>query len=963
MAEPSKARRRAHRLRDWWIEQVLRHRVLVLVLGALLTALAVWQASQLKIDSDLRALLPQEHPVVAAIDQVESNFGAVGSINVVVEGGTLEGRHAFANALAEELADEDMLREVDHRLQTDFFVEHALYYLDAAEMAELSERVEAWQHYEFCSAAPDVCVDDPDPEAPAALQDFIDRKQAKVNEELGERTGFTDYYEREGIEALVVFLRPDGSSANLIFAEEVSDHMRARVNEIAARDGPWSDTGMRVNLVGPYVNKAAERKVILSDMVRSGAVALAGVILVLFLLFRSIRAAVTLLIPLMCGVAWSLGATQLALGHLNTITSLISSVVMGIGIDAGIHFLARARRERELHDSHEAIRRAFEGVIAPLLIASSTTASAFVVMATSEFPAFGEFGIIAAFGVALCLLAMVTIYPALLAVVGVKKAKRLPPGGISQATRVLLARPGLIFVAVVLMTVASVRGVNQMRDDGFERSSRGLQSDQTREATEDDVFLISEIFGRDVHASVLAIEDWDELERVYAIARQRHARNAEEGETLVAGIVAAPSLLPPDDIDLDQRQAQIHELTENWSARTWAKLEGKDPDEIEAGGAGWDAPADDQWGEFEPYEGDDDGGDGGGESSDAETGDETTGTGGPEPNEDDEFWSGGGDEWGEFEAYEDDGGEAATGTGGEAPDEAGTGSDAPDPPEETGTGGDDPPDPKAEDPKAEGPDAEDPAASELSPEDGRTLRRMLQAKPFGPDDLPESAVGKLRADDGTWGIFAYPNYDAADILLGVEFMKETTHYSDGEGLYVGEPTVYATILTILEQEWPVVIGMAALIVAAFVFWQVRGLGQMLITLSPLVLAIWWTFGILGTFDLKLSLFNVPVLPAILGIGVDNGVYLTAAIRREPSTQTGLHRSVEETGRAILAATMTTAVGFGAFLVADNGGLRTIGELAVIGILSTAVAAVLAVPTISALIQRRRDRLAVDELES
>jgi uncharacterized protein len=112
---------------------------------------------------------------------------------------------------------------------------------------------------------------------------------------------------------------------------------------------------------------------------------------------------------------------------------------------------------------------------------------------------------------------------------------------------------------------------------------------------------------------------------------------------------------------------------------------------------------------------------------------------------------------------------------------------------------------------------------------------------------------------------------------------------------------------------------------------------------------------MGTFDLKLTLFNVPILPAILGIGVDNGVYLAAAIAREDNTTHGLLRSVDETGRAILAATMTTVVGFGAFLVADSGGLRTIGQLAVIGISATAVAALLAVPTVAVLIQRRRDR--------
>ncbi|MFO7567388.1 MAG: MMPL family transporter [Enhygromyxa sp.] len=903
MSASPQARRRAIRLRDWWIEQVIRHHRLVLVGALLLTTLAVMLASKLEIDSDLRALLPQDHEVVHSIEHVERNFGAVGSINVVLEGGTPEARHALADALAEELSDEPMLREVDHKLVGDFFVEHALYYLDEAEMDGLVERVEAWKHYEFCSAAPDICIEPPDPAAAERLQAFIDQKREAVKQ----RTGFTDYYEREGIEALVVFLRPNGSSADLLFAQEVSDRMFERVAEVFARDGPWRGSGMRYNLVGPYVNKAAEREVILQDMVRSGVVAVLGVVLVLFFLFRSFRAIATLLLPLFCGVAWSLAATQLVLGHLNSITSLISSIIMGLGIDAGIHFLTRARREREHHDSEESLRRAFKAVIAPLLIASTTTVSAFTVMALSEFPAFAEFGIIAALGVALCLLAMLTVYPALLALVGVKRARRLPPGGVGRATRLLLARPGLIFTAVVLLTAASIKGVYDMREDGFERSSRPLQSDENRAKTEADVFLISDIFGRDVHASVLATDNYAQLEQVYELARKRHEKRQELEDTRVAAIVAAPSLMPPKAIDQAARRQRIEALTEDWSPRTWARLEGRDPAEV---ADDWDLP-DDEWGEFEAFEGEQPNIEG---ADDEKAGDEGSGDEGT----DDE------------------------GTGDEGTDEGA---------DEQETGGEQTGDDAA--PEQAGDDAAPPSA--LDPEDGKVLRRMLEARPFTPEDLPPETIGKLRGDDGSWGIFVYPNYDAADIFIGVEFMHETQDYIDGKGTFAGEPTVYATIFTILQSEWPVVIGTATLIITALVFWQVRSIGQTLITLAPLALAFFWTFGILGTFGLKLSLFNVPILPAILGIGVDNGVYLTAAIRREPSTNTGLHRSVDETGRAILAATMTTAVGFGAFLVADNGGLRTIGQLAVIGILSAAVASLLAVPTVAALIQRRRDR--------
>jgi hypothetical protein len=139
-----------HRLRDWWIEQVIQHHVLLIVLGMLLTAFAGWRASLLELDSDLRALLPRDHAVVEAIDHVEQNFGVVGSINVVVRDGTPEARHALADAIAQELVGDPLLREVDHRIVGDFFIEHALYYLDEADMDALVERVEAWQHYEFC---------------------------------------------------------------------------------------------------------------------------------------------------------------------------------------------------------------------------------------------------------------------------------------------------------------------------------------------------------------------------------------------------------------------------------------------------------------------------------------------------------------------------------------------------------------------------------------------------------------------------------------------------------------------------------------------------------------------------------------------------------------------------------------------------------------------------------------------
>ncbi|NVB43571.1 hypothetical protein G6O69_37505 [Pseudenhygromyxa sp. WMMC2535] len=211
-----------------------------------MTLASVFLASQLVIDSDLRALLPKKHPVVQAIDHVERNFGAVGSINVVVEGGTVDGRHASPTpSTTASLATRCSARSTTGSRAT-----------SSSSTRSTTSTRPRWPSSPIACAPgsttnfvrrPRTCawtIRTPTRPGPA---DLHRRQAASVNEELGERTGFTDYYEREGIEALVVFLRPTGSSADLEFAAAVSERMFERVEAVFARDGPWTGTGMRFN--------------------------------------------------------------------------------------------------------------------------------------------------------------------------------------------------------------------------------------------------------------------------------------------------------------------------------------------------------------------------------------------------------------------------------------------------------------------------------------------------------------------------------------------------------------------------------------------------------------------------------------------------------------------------------------------------------------------------------------------
>ncbi len=836
-------------LRDRWIDWVLQHHRAILVIAVVVTALAASLASKLKVDSDLRRLLPRDHEVVLALESIEETFGSTGSVNVVIKG-EARARHAYSDALAEHLEGHPLLKDVDYRLPSDFFLDHALYYLSDAELQELQTLIDEWLHAETCAAEPDLCLTEPKEGAKEALETFI---EAKRQESL-ERTGFEDLYEREGIDANVMLLRPTQPAASLEFCREVTDAMREAADEVLVREGaPWAGK-ITINLVGPYTGKADEQEIVQRDTIRAGAVALLGVIVVLYILFRSVRAVLILLVPLTFGVVWSLAATYLLIGDLNVMTSMISTVVMGAGIDAGIHFFLRARKERSTHDNEEAIRLAFRNLVVPLLVASSTTVGAFTIMATSDFPAFAEFGIISAMGVALCLAAMVTVLPALSCLVGIKRAKppRLRRGVLSA---VLLAKPGLVLSILAALTLYSAWRAPEI---DFAYNGRELQSDYTRGKSEADVKLISEIFGRDIHAGILVRDSLEATRATLDQARAARQARLDAGQaSVVAELFAAPDLLPDPTIEPKAREQAILTLLEPSTIEEMAKSAGVEADDLlararEVAGDEFDGS---EW----------------------------------EENEDD--------------AEDDWDGEAASPT---------------------------------------------PKAARIEKEDATNLIRMLSARPFGIDDLPPELLHAVRTDDGAYGVFAYPSFDAADMLKGVEFREETSAYLESDDLFVGETTVYAAMFSMLRQEAPVVLGMAAGLVALLVYWQLRSIRQSILTLLPLGIALLWLVGIMASINLEFTLFNLPILPAILGIGVDNGVYLTDKIRRTKEEADGLIRSLMETGSAIMAAMATTAIGFAAFMVGDSAGVRGIGAVAVLGIVLAALSATLVLPSISGL---------------
>ena len=235
------------------------------------------------------------------------------------------------------------------------------------------------------------------------------------------------------------------------------------------------------------------------------------------------------------------------------------------------------------------------------------------------------------------------------------------------------------------------------------------------------------------------------------------------------------------------------------------------------------------------------------------------------------------------------------------------------------------------------------------------FRSMFAAKAFGPDELPPSILARVRTRDGGWALFAYSSVDRADMEGGLRVMAETRDYSLAGEPFVGEGTIYASLYEVLTTDAAEVLGFTLVVILGLIALQLSSVGWALVAASPLALGLWLMFSGLGLGARPLTLFSFPVLPAVLGIGVDHGVYLVTTLRRADSEGRECLAAASDTIRAIVAAGATTFVGFASFLIADNGGLRSIGYTAGAGVITTAAAAIFVVPTVHGVRSRLRSR--------
>ncbi|RLM22454.1 hypothetical protein BIY29_12050 [Brenneria alni] len=193
-----------------------------------------------------------------------------------------------------------------------------------------------------------------------------------------------------------------GNSFDMAHNQQLVDKLNALQASLKAQFPEAQVLTRGTVLFSNYASQQAKH-----DVSTLGVATVAGVLLLIFSVFRSPRPL------LLCALSVGIGAlagtvfTLLLFGELHLMTLVMSISIVGISADYTLYYLT----ERMVHGGHVSALESLRKVLPALLLALGTAAIAYLIMVLAPFPGLQQLAVFAATGLTASCLTVVCWYP------------------------------------------------------------------------------------------------------------------------------------------------------------------------------------------------------------------------------------------------------------------------------------------------------------------------------------------------------------------------------------------------------------------------------------------------------------------------------------------------------------------------------------------------------------------------
>ncbi len=572
------------------VDSVLKHPKAYVIAAFVLTILSVLTiALKFEIRSDIKELMPQDAQVVEDMQAISERMGSITTLSIYLHVPEMqplsesakqsqeyrdcvaslgEGEHLLRDdpPVGENWCDNplmlysiqfvDVLRSIDSignigfRNDKTFFENNLLLYASNEELEKAYEQIdqtltelrEQTGEYKICmfdASDPSEC-DHLKPGLKKAGENAIEEDENIVDKFKSQLRDRYEQTELANIREFPIYPTNDGwmtaidvrfkqATTGLKSVQEEVDHIDELISKI---DKGKYDSRIEVQYGGGLSDMKSEKNAIVTDIVRSISITILSILALIAIFFRSIRAACRIFGPLVLSTTWALGITFLTVGYLNLITAFIFAILIGLGIDFGIHLYARFYLERRHGlSTEEAIKVAVVETGSPLFFGALTTAAAFFTLMLGNFPGFSQFGFVAGIGVILAFMTMTTVMPAFTVLFERIKPSKIPPARkLAPLTGEKIRKLALpVSIVSILAFGASVYGAFCVPNVQFENNYYNLKLKKPDKPS-NNIEIKQYVQGdRPTSPTVVLLDDYEQVKTLELLLnRDREYDNAQQ---------------------------------------------------------------------------------------------------------------------------------------------------------------------------------------------------------------------------------------------------------------------------------------------------------------------------------------------------------------------------------------------------------------------------------------------------
>ncbi|MBU0506948.1 MMPL family transporter [bacterium] len=305
--------------------------------------------------------------------------------------------------------------------------------------------------------------------APFEIESLNDLKQTNILNLMSDRYSDPDgYLFSENGKLLFVRALPQKDFSQMEIIAKPLLYLRNTLDTLTAQY-PHLDVG----ITGKPVLQNDEATSTQTDSVWAGIISFLLVTFLIFLFYREFKRPILALVALIIAICLTTGFISIVFHSINLITIVFAIILIGLGIDYGIHYLSRYLIERsETTLVKNAIKETSQHTGRAILLGAITSATAFATALFTDFLGLQQLGIIAGIGIIFCCLTALTVFPATLMLLDKKAATNTKPWHILTTLRFVTKKPLLWIILFGLAALVSLPFVYHI---GFDNNLLKLQ--------------------------------------------------------------------------------------------------------------------------------------------------------------------------------------------------------------------------------------------------------------------------------------------------------------------------------------------------------------------------------------------------------------------------------------------------------------------------------------------------------